>query len=180
MGRYDKAAEATQGGGSFLKLEAGQKAVVAFRGDPVVYMAKPFERDDGTKDQAKNKVLQNVISNAADAKPQVLDMGGALVDQLKKLDENGHVDRFWIVVERKGTGKQTKWSAVPGKEITAPQRAMLDALNGELHDLEEIAERISFKGGAETTLPAKSTGVPAGAAKPDAAAMAKAATDDAL
>lgn len=180
MGRYDKAAEATSGGGSFLKLEAGQKAVVAFRGDPVVYLAKPFERDDGTKDQPKNKVLQNVISNAADAKPQVLDMGGALVDQLKKLDENGHVDRFWIVVERKGTGKQTKWSAVPGKEITPAQRALLDGLNGELHDLEEIAERISFKGASETTLPAKSTSVPSGTAKPDAAAMAKAATDDAL
>lgn len=180
MGRYDDAASQMGGSGNFLKIEANQKAVLAFRGNPVVYLAKPFEREDGTRDEPKKKALHNVVPIGDDGAPQVLDLNGALVDQLKKLDENGHVDRFWLVVERKGAGKQTKWSVVPGKEISAEQRKKLDGMNDKLHDLEEIAERISFKGGSETTLPAKSTSVPAGAAKPDAAAMAKAATDDAL
>lgn len=131
------------GSGDFLKLADGESAVIAVLGEPEIYLAKPFNEGEAPK----QRILLNVF-NAATKKPAIFDCSPGVFQQLGEIKAKFELGRYLISIKRKGVAKNTRYTILPDRELSAEQRAHLGKL--ALPNLAEVAERVRFKSPDET------------------------------
>lgn len=159
MSKWDETQKETEGsggsGGDFLKLGDGESAVVAILGDPETYMAKPFQEGQSPK----KRVLLNAFVTSEKA-IKILDLSGPTFQELCEARAKFDFAKWLVSIKRKGTGKNTRYTILPEKELNDAQKASLAKV--QLVDLEELAEKIRFKDGKESVPEKKPESVQAG------------------
>lgn len=83
----------------------------------------------------------NFIVREKDGKlePKIFENGGPFYDRLKEFSDSYEVERTWIKILRKGTGKDTRYDfmPLPDGKVTDEHKAILD--KAELHQLRGTA-----------------------------------------
>ena len=125
---------------AFFKLEDGEKAVVAFLGDPfnkqVYYDGNryvPWTKECGK--QATIRTMMNVARMVADEEGafsvqavQILDQSKTFFKKVIQLDNKYGLDKQLIEIRREGTKKDTEWHLLPECAITSDLKKELAGL----------------------------------------------------
>lgn len=167
MGRFDdmekRFEENDKEGGSFLKIEDGKCAYVAFLGEPEIRETYWDEGKktyhDWTPECGHPKTLKTKMNVAVFAieggKPvlqgvQIIEQGKNFFKDVAKLDKKYSIDNKVFEVTRDGTGTDTKYTLLPECDIDAALRKQLAAL--VLHDLTKDSSK-DAGGGAKQAAP---------------------------